>query len=85
MSYSASHSASTRSGGDPMGSTDTMAVSENSTTVTLDTASSHSGSQPASCRAHCGSLASFDTNSVLNTEGNVKRIFFVKRVLFNKH
>ncbi|XP_017784936.1 PREDICTED: sushi domain-containing protein 4-like isoform X2 [Nicrophorus vespilloides] len=65
----ASHSASTRSGGDPMGSTDTMAVSENSTTVTLDTASSHSGSQPASCRAHCGSLASFDTNSVLNTEG----------------
>lgn len=52
-----------------MGSTDTVAVSENSTTVTLDTASSHSGSQPASCRAHCGSLASFDTNSVLNTEG----------------
>ncbi|KRT85003.1 hypothetical protein AMK59_83, partial [Oryctes borbonicus] len=63
----ASHSASIRS--DPMGSTDTMAVSENSTTVTLDTASSHSGSQPASCRAHCGSLASFDTSSVLNTEG----------------
>lgn len=63
----ASHTASSRSGGDPMGSTDTMAVSENSTTVTLDTASSHS--QPASCRAHCGSLASFDTNSVLNTEG----------------
>lgn len=52
-----------------MGSTDTMAVSENSTTVTLETASSISGSQPASCRAHCGSLASFDTNSVLNTEG----------------
>ncbi|XP_065158267.1 sushi domain-containing protein 4-like [Atheta coriaria] len=65
----ASHTASSRSGGDPMGSTDTMAVSENSTTVTLDTASSHSGSQPASCRAHCGSLASFDTSSVLNTEG----------------
>lgn len=65
----ASHSASTRSGADSMGSTDTMAVSENSTTVTLDTASSHSGSQPASCRAHCGSLASFDTSSVLNTEG----------------
>lgn len=55
-----------------MGSTDTMAVSENSTTVTLDTASSHSGSQPASCRAHCGSLASFDTSSVLNTEGKFK-------------
>ncbi|XP_022920571.1 sushi domain-containing protein 4-like isoform X2 [Onthophagus taurus] len=63
----ASHSASLRS--DPMGSTDTMAVSENSTTVTLETVSSHSGSQPASCRAHCGSLASFDTSSVLNNEG----------------
>lgn len=52
-----------------MGSTDTMAVSEGSTIVTLDTASSHSGSQPASCRAHCGSLASFDTSSVINNEG----------------
>lgn len=58
-----------RSGGDSMGSTDTMAVSEGSTTVTLDTASSHSGSQPGSCRVHYGSLASFDTNSVLNTDG----------------
>ncbi|KAF2899164.1 hypothetical protein ILUMI_07011 [Ignelater luminosus] len=64
----ASHSTS-RSGGDPMGSTDTMVVSEGSTAVTLDTASSHSGSQSASCRAHCGSLASFDTSSVHNTEG----------------
>lgn len=66
---SVSHTASMRSGGDPMGSTDTMAISEGSTTVTLDTASSHSGSQPGSCRVHYGSLASFDTNSVLNTEG----------------
>ncbi|XP_025836857.1 sushi, von Willebrand factor type A, EGF and pentraxin domain-containing protein 1 [Agrilus planipennis] len=65
----ASHSASTRSGGDPMGSTDTMVVSEGSTAITLDTVSSHSGSQTASCRAHCGSLASFDTSSVHNTEG----------------
>lgn len=64
-----SHSNSTRSGGDPMGSTDTMIASEGSTAVTLDTASSHSGSQSASCRAHCGSLASFDTSSVHNTEG----------------
>lgn len=56
-----------------MGSTDTMTVSEVSTNVTLDTVSSHtcsSGSQTASCRAICGSLASFDTSSVLNTEGN---------------
>ncbi|XP_008191829.1 sushi, von Willebrand factor type A, EGF and pentraxin domain-containing protein 1 [Tribolium castaneum] len=52
-----------------MGSTDTVAVSEGSTNVTLDTVSSYSGSQPASCRVHCGSLASFDTSSVVNTEG----------------
>lgn len=72
---STSHSASLRSGsatGDSMGSTDTMTPSEVSTNVTLDTVSSHtcsSGSQNASCRALCGSLASFDTSSVLNTEG----------------
>lgn len=67
QSSSTSHSA-----GDSMGSTDTMAPSEVSTTVTLDTVSSHtcsSGSQSASCRAICGSLASFDTSSALNTEG----------------
>ncbi|KAF5277594.1 hypothetical protein FQA39_LY06087 [Lamprigera yunnana] len=46
-----------------------MVASEGSTAITLDTASSHSGSQSASCRAHCGSLASFDTSSVHNTEG----------------
>lgn len=72
---STSHSASMRSGsagGDPMGSTDTMTPSEVSTNVTLDTVSSHSGSQPASCRAICGSLASFDTSSILNTEGEFK-------------
>ncbi|KAK9875615.1 hypothetical protein WA026_009413 [Henosepilachna vigintioctopunctata] len=63
-----SHTPSTRSTGDSMGSTDTMAVSENSTNVTLDTASSYSGSQAPSCRAHCGSLASFDTNSVIITD-----------------
>ncbi|XP_060530444.1 P-selectin-like [Cylas formicarius] len=65
----ASHTPSTRSGGDSMGSTDTMALSEGSTVVTLDTASSHSGtSQNPSCRAHCGSLASFDGCSIINTE-----------------
>ncbi|CAH0561170.1 unnamed protein product [Brassicogethes aeneus] len=64
----ASHSPSTRSGVDSMGSTDTVAISEGSTNITLDTASSHSGSQPGSCRVHCGSLASFDTSSVVNTE-----------------
>ncbi|GFG37799.1 hypothetical protein Cfor_11617, partial [Coptotermes formosanus] len=74
QSSSTSHSASLRSGsatGDSMGSTDTMTPSEVSTNVTLDTVSSHtcsSGSQNASCRALCGSLASFDTSSVLNTE-----------------
>lgn len=66
---SASHTPSTRSAADSMGSTDTVAVSEGSTNITLDTASSHSGSQAASCRVHCGSLASFDTSSVVNTEG----------------
>ncbi|XP_075232414.1 complement receptor type 2-like isoform X2 [Lycorma delicatula] len=58
--------------GESMGSTDTMTVSDVSTNVTLDTVSSHtcsSTSQTASCRAICGSLASFDTSSVLNTEG----------------
>ncbi|KAJ9598174.1 hypothetical protein L9F63_011136 [Diploptera punctata] len=75
QSSSTSHTASLRSGsatGDSMGSTDTMTPSEVSTNVTLDTVSSHtcsSGSQTASCRAICGSLASFDTSSVLNTEG----------------
>ena len=64
--FSASHSAA----GESMGSTDTMAVSEVSTNVTLDTVSSHT-SASASCRAACGSLASFDTCSVqINTEGN---------------
>lgn len=57
-----------------MGSTDTMTPSEVSTNVTLDTVSSHSGSQPASCRAICGSLASFDTSSVLNNEGSYSGI-----------
>lgn len=65
------------SAGDPMGSTDTMTPSEVSTNVTLDTVSSHSGSQPASCRAICGSLASFDTSSVLNTEGLFLKYYFV--------
>lgn len=69
LCFSASHTASMRSGGESMGSTDTVAVSEGSTTVTLDTASSHSGSQPGSCRVHYGSLASFDTSSVMNTDG----------------
>ncbi|XP_069677754.1 sushi domain-containing protein 4-like [Periplaneta americana] len=75
QSSSTSHTASLRSGsaaGDSMGSTDTMTPSEVSTNVTLDTVSSHtcsSGSQTASCRAICGSLASFDTSSVHNTEG----------------
>ncbi|XP_045480540.1 complement factor H-like isoform X2 [Harmonia axyridis] len=63
-----SHTPSTRSAGDSMGSTDTVAISENSTNVTLDTVSSYSGSQAPSCRAHCGSLASFDTCSVIITE-----------------
>ncbi|XP_054261570.1 sushi, von Willebrand factor type A, EGF and pentraxin domain-containing protein 1-like isoform X1 [Macrosteles quadrilineatus] len=54
---------------DSMGSTDTVTVSEVSTNVTVDTVSSHSGSQTASCHAICGSLASFDTSSVLNTDG----------------
>lgn len=64
--------------GESMGSTDTMTVSDVSTNVTLDTVSSHtcsSTSQTASCRAICGSLASFDTSSVLNTEGKLQ-IFF---------
>ncbi|XP_046664301.1 complement receptor type 2-like [Homalodisca vitripennis] len=54
---------------DSMGSTDTVTVSEVSTNVTVDTVSSHSGSQTASCHAICGSLASFDTSSILNTDG----------------
>ncbi|XP_049842067.1 sushi, von Willebrand factor type A, EGF and pentraxin domain-containing protein 1-like isoform X2 [Schistocerca gregaria] len=83
QSSSTSHTASLRSGsaaGDSMGSTDTMTPSEVSTTVTLDTVSSHTCSSgvsgsgsgsggAASCRAICGSLASFDTSSALNTEG----------------
>lgn len=54
-----------------MGSTDTVTVSEVSTNVTVDTVSSHSGSQTASCHAICGSLASFDTSSIINTDGNL--------------
>ncbi|XP_065343569.1 complement receptor type 2-like [Cloeon dipterum] len=75
QSSSTSHSASLRSYAvDLTGSTDTMAAtSDGSTTVTLDTVSSHGASSiasgSASCRAICGSLASFDTSSVLNTDG----------------
>ncbi|XP_059481120.1 uncharacterized protein LOC132199993 [Neocloeon triangulifer] len=75
QSSSTSHSASLRSYAvDLTGSTDTMAAtSEGSTTVTLDTVSSHGASSlasgSASCRAICGSLASFDTSSILNTDG----------------
>lgn len=55
---------------DMMGSTDTMAISEVSAN-TLDNVSAHtigSVSQNPSCRAMCGSLASFDACSVI-TEG----------------
>ncbi|CAG9765550.1 unnamed protein product [Ceutorhynchus assimilis] len=70
----ASHTPSMRSNGESMGSTETVTISEGSTNVTLDTASSHSAlsqnSQNPSCRVHCGSLASFDGCSVANnTEG----------------
>lgn len=54
-----------------MGSTDTVAISEVSAN-TLDNVSAHtlgSVSQNPSCRAMCGSLASFDACSVI-TEGN---------------
>ncbi|KAF7282383.1 hypothetical protein GWI33_002697 [Rhynchophorus ferrugineus] len=65
-----SHTPSMRSGGESMGSTDTVTISEGSTNITLDTASSHSAvSQNPSCRGHCGSLASFDGCSIVNTEG----------------
>ncbi|XP_066245483.1 uncharacterized protein [Euwallacea similis] len=67
----ASHTPSMRSGGgESMGSTETVTISEGSTNITLDTASSHSAlSQNPSCRGHCGSLASFDGCSIANTEG----------------
>ncbi|KAK7018696.1 hypothetical protein SK128_026495, partial [Halocaridina rubra] len=54
---------------DSLGSTDTVAVSD-STNVTVDTQSgtSSSGSQAPSCRALAGSLASFDTSSLVNNE-----------------
>ena len=45
-----------------MGSTDTMATSD-AASNTLSAAAT------ASVRGMCGSLASFDTSSVLNTEG----------------
>lgn len=76
LCYSNGHGTNLRAanvnGIDPMGSTDTMTASEVSTNITLDTVSSHtcsSGSQMASCRGNCGSLASFDTNSIANIEG----------------
>ncbi|KAG7162907.1 hypothetical protein Hamer_G001914 [Homarus americanus] len=59
---------------DSLGSTDTVAVSD-STNVTVDTQSSggpSSGtSQAPSCRALAGSLASFDTSSLVNNEGMI--------------
>ena len=36
---------------------------------TLTTTESHNSSQTPSCRALAGSLASFDTSSIVNTEG----------------
>ncbi|XP_037078810.1 sushi domain-containing protein 4-like [Pollicipes pollicipes] len=66
------HSASTRQSNttsnatpsllDSMGSTDTMATSDAASTAP-------SAATSASVRGMCGSLASFDTSSVLNTEG----------------
>jgi hypothetical protein len=37
--------------------------------VTTLTTESHNSSQTPSCRALAGSLASFDTSSIVNTEG----------------
>lgn len=74
QSSSTSRSMSMRSWSacDSLGSTDTVAVSD-STNVTVDTQSSggtSSGtSQAPSCRALAGSLASFDTSSLVNNEG----------------
>ena len=39
---------------------------DNNTTATTE---SHNSSQTPSCRALAGSLASFDTSSIVNTEG----------------
>ncbi|XP_066951483.1 uncharacterized protein [Macrobrachium rosenbergii] len=72
QSSSTSRSMSMRSWSacDSLGSTDTVAVSD-STNVTVDTQSgtSSNGSQAPSCRALAGSLASFDTSSLVNNEG----------------
>ncbi|XP_050692400.1 uncharacterized protein LOC126983611 isoform X2 [Eriocheir sinensis] len=60
---------------DSLGSTDTVAAASDSTNVTVDTQSSggvSTGSAPSqapSCRALAGSLASFDTSSLVNNEG----------------
>ncbi|KAK8378444.1 hypothetical protein O3P69_011150 [Scylla paramamosain] len=57
---------------DSLGSTDTVAAASDSTNVTVDTQSSggaSTGSQAPSCRALAGSLASFDTSSLVNNEG----------------
>ncbi|GAB6024850.1 complement component (3d Epstein Barr virus) receptor 2 [Chamberlinius hualienensis] len=59
---------------DSLGSNDTVTPSEVSTTVTVDTLSSHASqtASAASTHAFCGSLASFDTTgsgSILNIEG----------------
>ncbi|XP_042232395.1 uncharacterized protein LOC121873144 [Homarus americanus] len=76
QSSSTSRSMSMRSWSacDSLGSTDTVAVSD-STNVTVDTQSSggpSSGtSQAPSCRALAGSLASFDTSSLVNNEGMI--------------
>ncbi|XP_071537075.1 sushi domain-containing protein 4-like isoform X2 [Panulirus ornatus] len=74
QSSSTSRSMSMRSWSacDSLGSTDTVAVSD-STNVTVDTQSSggtsSGASQAPSCRALAGSLASFDTSSLVNNEG----------------
>ncbi|CAL4063764.1 unnamed protein product, partial [Meganyctiphanes norvegica] len=73
QSSSTSRSMSMRSWSacDSLGSTDTVAVSD-STNVTVDTQSSGAASQSShapSCRALAGSLASFDTSSLVNNEG----------------
>ncbi|XP_069169522.1 sushi domain-containing protein 4 isoform X2 [Procambarus clarkii] len=77
QSSSTSRSMSMRSWSacDSLGSTDTVAVSD-STNVTVDTQSSGGASsgtsQAPSCRALAGSLASFDTSSLVNNEGMFK-------------
>ena len=56
-------------------------------TLTLTTTDSHMSNQTPSCRALAGSLASFDTSSIVNTEGMLDHSYMqiAQKILYRRN